>query len=116
MNDKETRAERRRLRQRGKIKGTNVKPRLSVFRSNKYLYVQLIDDQMGKTLCGISQKHIQESKDKNRLSLAKNLGTLIAQKAKEQKIEKAVFDKGRYAYHGLVKAIAEGAREGGLIF
>lgn len=116
MNSKQVRANRRKLRQREKIRGTNTKPRLTVFRSNKYLYVQLIDDKKGKTLCGLSQQHIQERKDTKRLNLAKELGIMLAQKAKEQKIEKVVFDKGPYAYHGLVKAIADGAREGGLTF
>jgi large subunit ribosomal protein L18 len=90
------------------------KIRLSVFRSNKEIYVQLIDDTVGKTLIGISQKAIKIKGTKT--EKAKAVGRLLAEKAKEQKISKVIFDKGAYKFHGRVKAVAEGAREGGLTF
>ncbi len=96
---------RRHKRVRGKIKGTKKCPRLSVFRSNKHIYAQLIDDEKRKTLIAVSD------------SQAFKVGKLIAEKAlKDLKIKKVVFDKGPYKYHGKVKALAEGAREGGLKF
>jgi len=100
---------------RAKIRGNKDCPRLSVFRSNKGMYLQLIDDSAGKTLIGVYTKELKGSKsDKTESALA--LGKLLAEKAKKKKIEKAVFDRGGYKYHGRVKAAAEGARKGGLIF
>jgi len=93
---------------RAKISGTAKVPRLSVFKSNQYIYVQLIDDDKGKT--------IVSAKGKLSIKEAKKAGELIAKKAREKKIEKVVFDRGGYGYHGRVKAVAEGAREGGLKF
>ena len=93
---------------RAKIKGTAKKPRLCVFRSNKHIYAQLIDDNKGQTLIAVSGKA--------NVKKAKEVGQLIAQQALEKKIEKVVFDRGGYRYHGRVKAVAEGAREGGLKF
>ena len=105
----------RQRRVRGKIIGTQETPRLSVFRSNNYIYAQLIDDTAGVTLLGISEKHVEE-KSKTPIATAKSLGVTIAKKAKEKKITKVMFDRGHYRYHGRVKALAEGAREGGLEF
>ncbi|MDP3880656.1 MAG: 50S ribosomal protein L18 [bacterium] len=102
---------------RSRIKLGKNNYRLSVFRSNKNLYAQLIDDSKGETVASASIKSAtaKESKDMTKgLAQAFALGQLIAEKAKAKKIEKAVFDRGSYAYHGKVKALAEGAREGGL--
>lgn len=103
----------RHSRVRAKIKGVDSAPRLSVFRSNKGMQVQLIDDVSGKTLVSAN---ISEVKGKNKTEIAKELGKLISKKALEKKISRVVFDKGGYKYHGRVKAFADGAREGGLQF
>ncbi len=106
------RKERRVRKNRAKISGTETTPRLSVFRSNKHLYLQLINDEVGKTLASASTK---ELKDKNtKVEKSKEVGKLLAKKAKEVGIEKAVFDRRSYKYHGRVKSAAESAREGGL--
>ena len=99
---------------RSKIFGSAKIPRLNVYRSNKGLFVQLIDVQIGITLASVNDKEIKSGKTK--IDKAKETGKLIAEKAKEKKIEKAVFDRGGCKYHGRVKAVAEGAREGGLKF
>lgn len=101
-------------RTRKKIVYVSDRPRLSVFRSNKYVYAQVID-QNGKTLFGLGEKSLGK-KGASRLENAKELGREIAKIALDKKIKTIVFDKGRFAYHGKVKAIAEGAREGGLQF
>lgn len=103
----------RQKRSRSKIHATAVLPRLSVHRTNKGLYAQLIDDVAGKTLVAVSQK---ESEKGTKTEKAKALGTLIAKKALAAKVSQAIFDRGSYRYHGRVKAFAEGAREGGLKF
>jgi len=100
---------------RAKISGTKDCPRLSVFRSNKGMYLQLIDDSAGKTLINVYNRELKGSKN-NKTETALALGKLLAEKAKKKKIEKVVFDRGGYKYHGRVKAAAEGARKGGLIF
>jgi large subunit ribosomal protein L18 len=99
---------------RKKISGTATKPRLSVFRSNTGIYVQLIDDLTGKTLASSSSKELKVKGPKSELS--KKVGVSIAEKAKAAGISEVVFDRGGYLYHGRVKALAEGAREGGLKF
>lgn len=104
---------RRRLRIRAKVSGTSTRPRLSVFKSNKFVSAQLIDDSSGKTLASASTR---DAKAKTALEGAKEVGVEIAKKAKAAKIETVVFDRGGYIYTGKVKAIAEGAREGGLTF
>ncbi|OGH09034.1 MAG: 50S ribosomal protein L18 [Candidatus Levybacteria bacterium RBG_16_35_6] len=104
----------RQKRIRTKITKSKEKPRLSVFRSNKFIYAQIIDDKSGKTLLGISEKELDKKGIKS--EKAKELGKLLAKKATAKKIKEVVFDRGRYAYHGRVKKLAEGAREGGLIF
>ena len=95
-------------------KRTSMQPRLSIQRSNKYIAVQLIDDKKQKTLLSASSRGIKEKGTK--AELAKKVGEMIAEKAKKAKIKKVVLDRGKYAYHGRVKALAEGAREGGLEF
>lgn len=102
-------------RVRAKIRGTKVRPRLSVFRSNKDIYAQLIDDDSQKTLLAYSSNNLS-SKKVGKLEKAGLVGEELAKKAKSKKISKVVFDRGRYKYHGKVKALAEGARKGGLIF
>lgn len=100
-----------------KILGSAQKPRLSVFRSNKGLYVQLINDEEGKTLLGLSLKALQAKvKGKTKTEAAELLGEAIAEKAKIKKIKKIIFDRGRERYLGRIKAVAEGARKGGLDF
>ena len=106
-----------RRRVRGKIAGTTDRPRLSVFRSNKQIYCQIIDDSNGKTLAAASSldKDIA-SKKPNKTEQAKLVGQLVAERAKEAEIETVTFDRGGYVYHGRIKSLAEGAREGGLKF
>lgn len=106
---------RRQIRTRAKIKsvGRKTKPRLSVFKSNCFIYAQLIDDRVGKTVISASTRLFKDEKDKKTV-LAERLGEIIAKKAKEKKIESAVFDRGNYKYHGQVKAVAEGAKKNGL--
>jgi large subunit ribosomal protein L18 len=105
---------RRARRTRAKIFGTAEKPRFSVFRSNRYTYAQLIDDKAGKTLISVSTHGLPKSGKEKKQDSALKLGELIAQKAIEKGVKKAVFDRGKYKYHGRIKAIAEGARKGGL--
>jgi large subunit ribosomal protein L18 len=102
---------------RKKVKGTAERPRLSVFRSNKQIYVQLIDDITGHTLLSASTaaKDMQEEKGK-KVELAKATGKALAAKAVEAGYKVVIFDRSGYLYHGRVKALAEGAREGGLQF
>lgn len=115
--DKTFRRRRIRYRIRKVVKGTSETPRLSVFRSNKQIYAQIIDDNGGKTLVVASSKvkAILEQKI-NKIEKAKLVGKLIAERAKEAGVASVVFDRGGYLYHGRIKALAEGAREGGLKF
>lgn len=108
----------RQNRIRAKINGTNLIPRLSIFRSNKFTYAQLIDDEKGKTLVHVQETSLEEKelKDQNKTQIAKLLGLNIGKQAIEKGIKKVVFDRGGYRYHGRVKAVAEGARESGLEF
>ncbi|MEK7186448.1 MAG: 50S ribosomal protein L18 [Patescibacteria group bacterium] len=115
MNKKLNRIKRK-IRVRGKIRGTENMPRLSVFRSNKYMYAQVVNDDKGQTIVAISEKQLEKKEALNKTDKSKELGMLIAKKAIAKKVKKVVFDKSGYAYHGRVKAIAEGAREGGLQF
>jgi len=104
----------RRNRVRSVVSGTSARPRLNVFRASRHIYAQLIDDESSKTLASASSIEIK-AKDK-KLNLAGEVGKLLAKKADEKKIKAAVFDRGGYKYHGRVKALADGAREGGLKF
>jgi len=117
MNNKSNARVKIKYRIRRKISGAAVKPRLSVFRSNSDIYAQLIDDDNGVTLASASsrQKDIQAQKAP-KTEKGKMVGAAIATKAKELGITTVVFDRGGYIYHGRVKAVAEGAREGGLDF
>ena len=101
-------------RVRSVVTGTAKRPRLSVFRANRHVYAQLIDDEAGKTLASASSKEVKTKGKK--VDAAAEVGKAIAAKATEKKISAVVFDRGGYAYHGRIKALAEGAREGGLKF
>ena len=111
-----TRRIRRAKRTRAKIHGTAARPRLAVSRSNRNLYLQLIDDDKGRIIVSAQDLKVSAGKKKTKTDKAKEVGKLIAQKAVEKKVEKVVFDRGGYKYHGRVKSLAEGAREGGLKF
>ena len=110
--------QKRKKRVRGKIKGTGKVPRLTVHRSNTYTSAQIIDDEKGNTLLGLKTSQLVKSKvkGKTKTETAYILGEEIATKAKTLKIKKVVFDRSGYKYHGRVKAVAEGARKGGLNF
>lgn len=100
---------------RGKIDGTPERPRLTVFRSNRHIYAQLIDDRAGHTLVAASSLRDELDGD-SAVEVSRAVGKVLAERAKENGIERAVFDRNGYRYHGRVKALAEGAREGGLKF
>ncbi|MGB9598449.1 MAG: 50S ribosomal protein L18 [Minisyncoccales bacterium] len=106
----------RKKRKREKKMGTKVRPRLSLYKSRKHIYCQLIDDQEHKTLLSASDFELKKEEKMKRTKLAFLLGLLIAQKAKERGIKKIVFDKSGYKYHGILLQLAKGAREGGLVF
>ena len=103
---------------RVKISGTLEKPRMRVYRSNRHIYVQIIDDVQGKTLvaCSTDDKNFDTSEVQGKCEQAKKIGLLVAEKAKSAGITEVVFDRGGYLYHGRVKALSDGAREGGLQF
>ena len=98
---------------RDRVRGTSARPRLAVYRSNKEIYCQLIDDLNGHTITAASSSTVT---DGNKTEQAKVVGKMIAEQAKASSISTVVFDRGGYLYHGRVKALAEGAREGGLAF
>ena len=107
----------RQLRIRSRIFGTAERPRVSVFKSNKHIFVQLIDDSSGKTI--LSSKMVSPAKDKvrgNKSKKADEIGKVLAEKAKTSGISEVVFDRGGYKYHGRIKALADGLRSGGLKF
>lgn len=108
----------REIRTRIKVRGTTERPRLTVYKSNKYMSAQIIDDVKAVTLVSVTEKALGKLGElgKDGLGKAKELGKMIAEKAVKMKVKKVVFDKGGYAYHGKIKSIAEGAREGGLEF
>ena len=114
----------RHLRVRKKISGTSNYPRLSVFRSNKFIYAQIIDDESKKTIvsCSSKDKDVSSDKTENKSGLSQKsfdaykVGLTISNKCKKSGITKVVFDRGGYKYHGRVKALADGARENGLEF
>ena len=103
----------RRRRVRARVRGSAERPRISVFRSNRGIFAQLIDDEAGRTLAA-AQWTESGVRDLPRMEQATRVGALIAERAKAAGVEAAVFDRGGYRYHGRVKALAEGAREGGL--
>jgi large subunit ribosomal protein L18 len=115
LSVREARARRHR-RVRGRISGTAERPRLVVFRSNVGIYAQLVDDGDGKTLASASWQQLPESLKGSKAEQAREVGKLLAANAKTAGIEACIFDRAGYLYHGRVKALAEGAREGGLTF
>ncbi len=117
-NKKQSRRVRIKHRIRKKIEGSVETPRMSVFRSNKHIYAQLIDDLNGKTVVAASsrEKEIAAKKDIKKSEQAKLVGKRVAEKAKDAGIEKVVFDRNGYLYHGRVKSLADSARESGLKF
>jgi large subunit ribosomal protein L18 len=111
---REARARRKR-RIRGRISGTPERPRVSVFRSNRAIYAQIVDDTTSATLVAARSPEVDGAGLK-KAEVARKVGELLAQRAKDKGIERVVFDRSGYLYHGRVKALAEGAREGGLVF
>ena len=107
---------RRHKKIRNDIIGTKDRPRLCVFRSNQHIYAQLINDENAKVLMSVSDKDIKTKKGEKKSDAAKEVGKLIAKQAIESKVSAVVFDRGGFVFHGRVKAVAEGAREGGLKF
>jgi large subunit ribosomal protein L18 len=117
--DKNVSRLKRHLRVRKKIEGTTLRPRLNIFRSSKHMYAQIIDDQKGVTLAAAStlDKELAEAvSNGGNVDSARQVGALIAKRAKELGVEKVVFDRGGYLYHGRVQALADAAREAGLEF
>ena len=110
--------QRRHRRVRRKIIGTAERPRLCIFRSNRYVYSQLVDDMAGKTLVAAcsSEPDLKGKELPSKTEAAKEVGRILASRAKQTGIEQVVFDRAGYLYHGRVKAVADGAREGGLLF
>lgn len=113
--DRQAARRRRHNRVRRRIQGSSECPRLTVFRSNRGIYAQVIDDLEGRTLATASSTEIKES-GLRKSEAAMKVGELLAGKIKEQKIDRIVFDRGSYQYHGRVKALAEGVRKGGIQF
>lgn len=113
MISKQQRRNKIKARIRGRISGTAARPRMTVFRSNKQIYVQLVDDLKGATLASASSKNITEG---TKIEIAAAVGKQIAQKALEAGITEVVFDRNGYLFHGRVKSLADAAREGGLKF
>jgi large subunit ribosomal protein L18 len=111
-----TKKEKRAIRVRSRVKGSKSRPRLSVFRSNKHLHTQLIDDDKGVTLASFSDAKVSKKDEKTKTDIARAVGEGIAKKAKAKKIKSVIFDRGSSKYHGRIKAVAEGARKGGLNF
>lgn len=114
--DRKFERERRHIRVRTKVSGTAERPRLCVYRSNKNLFVQVIDDVNAVTLVSASTLDKEVKTKKSNVEAAKEVGTLIAKRAADKKITTVVFDRSGYIYHGVVKSLAEAAREGGLEF
>ena len=113
---KELRRKKIKRRVRKKVSGTAERPRLSVFKSNKQIYAQVIDDRQGHTMAAASSRAIQEAQNVPKTDQAKAVGKELAKKAQEAKIDKVAFDRNGYRYHGRVKALADAAREEGLKF
>jgi len=115
VNRKETRAKRH-MKVRNKVSGTPERPRLCVYRSNQNIYTQIIDDVAGVTLASASTLDKEVKTKHANKEAAKEVGALVAKRAAEKNIKEVVFDRGGYIYHGVVKEVAEAAREGGLVF
>ena len=107
---------RRKLRVRKKVYGTQERPRMTIFCSNKHTYVQIIDDSTGRTLVAASNREKELASVRNTVSEAGKIGEAVAEKMKKANITKVVFDRNGYLYHGVVKAVADGARKAGIEF
>ena len=108
---------RRHVRVRKKVRGTSERPRLAVFRSAKHIYAQVIDDLAGRTLASASSRDVTEVAGKGgNVGAAKAVGTAVAERARKAGVDAVVFDRNGFRYHGRIKAVADGAREGGLKF
>lgn len=116
MHKSPTGRKRRKQRIRKKVSGTSERPRLSVFRSSKHIYAQVIDDTTGKTLASASSNGKSFSGDGNKTDVARSVGSAIAKACADHGVEKVVFDRNGYIFHGRVKALADAAREAGLSF
>lgn len=118
QSNREERRKKKHKRVRKKVSGRPSKPRLFVYKSHRHIYAQLIDDFRNETITGVSSMtpEIREDHDRGNCDAAFDVGQLIAEKAQENGIDQVVFDRGGYPYHGRVKAVADGAREGGLDF
>ena len=114
--DRKLERTRRHARVRTKVSGTAERPRLCVYRSNSNIYAQIIDDVAGNTLVSASTLDKEVKTKKSNIEAAKEVGTLIAKRAAEKNIKNVVYDRGGYIYHGIIKELAEAAREGGLEF
>lgn len=114
--DKDSRRRRIHVRIRGRVKGTQERPRLAVFRSIKNIYAQVIDDRAGRTIVSASSSEKNATANGGNLAGAKEIGKLVAERAKALGVSKVVFDRGGYLYHGRIKALADAAREAGLEF
>jgi len=112
-NAKVLKRTRRHARIRARVVGTEARPRLAVFRSNRFIYAQLIDDAAGKTIAAADSRTLKATSGQDR---AKEVGALIAAKAKEKGITQVIFDRGGFQYQGIIAALADGAREAGLTF
>jgi len=115
MSEKQIKKQRRHTKIRARIHGTQERPRLCVFRSINHIYAQLINDDNAKVLLSVSDKGIKTGK-KTKAEVAKEVGKIVAEKAIKDKIDTVVFDRAGFVFHGRVKAVADGAREGGLKF
>lgn len=116
INIKQDKRAKRQRRIKARISGTAKRPRLALFRSNKHLYAQLIDDEKHVTLASLSDKDMGKAKQGKGLEVAKRFGELLAKQAKDAKITQVVFDRRGYAYHGMIQTVAEALRQGGLEF
>ncbi len=115
VKQKQVRKQRRAHRTRAKIRGTQERPRLTVFRSSKHITAQVINDENGAVLCAAADTHVA-TEGKKPQEIASLVGAEIAKRAKDAKVKKVAFDRGAYMYHGRVKALADAARENGLEF
>ena len=117
-NSKLTARKKRAKRNRTKVSGTSERPRLCVFRSNRHIYVQIIDESTHSTLVSMSSqdKEFQPADKKKKCEVAKEIGAIVAKRAKDAGVTQVVFDRGGNLYHGRVKSLSEGARKGGLVF
>jgi len=116
MKKKQLRRKKIKRRIRGIVNGTSEKPRMTIFRSNKEIYVQLIDDSVGNTLVSASSVKLKKTKSITKSLIASEVGKIIAEKSIKLGINRVMFDRNGYLYHGRVKMLAEGARDGGLKF